>query len=104
MTQNAPYTIPFLMGSLSLVAAGTIHALATSTQMYFISRAFIGMGGGPGVSAVHTYIGETGSAMDKVRESQGKKPRKCFIYVIFSFILNGGYIVGFGKSLIPKFI
>ena len=57
----------------------------------------MGFGGGLSIPALHTYIGEMGSVMDQIREKKGKKPLKFTVYVAFSFIMNGGFVVAFGE-------
>ena len=52
------------------------------------------------IPSVHTYIGEIGSIMDDERKERGKKPLKHVLYIAFSFILNGGFVVAFGKCVL----
>ena len=97
LTQKSPFTIPLLLGLLFLAASGVIYALALDIWMVLIARGLLGVCGGLCLPALHTYMGEMGSVMDNIREKQGKRPRKFTVYIAFSFILNGGYVVAFGE-------
>ena len=77
--------------------SGLVYALAVNVWMVFISRGLIGACGGLAIPALHTYLGEMGSVMDDIRKKRGKEPRKFSVYIAFSFILNGGFLVAFGE-------
>ena len=99
MAQRCPFIITFITGSLILAASGTVYALSMDIWMVILSRILLGVSSGLILPSLHTYLGEMGSAMDDQREKQGKKPRKCLVYIAFSFVLNGGVVVAFGKYM-----
>jgi MFS family permease len=97
MTRRVPFTVPLLIGVSLLVVSGTMYALSGDVWVLMISRGVMGMGGGLSIPALHTYMGEMGTVMDQVREKQGKKPRKFAVYIAFSFIMSGGFVIAFGE-------
>jgi MFS family permease len=100
MTRRVPFTVPLLIGVSLLVVSGTMYALSGDVWVLMISRGVMGMGGGLSIPALHTYMGEMGTVMDQVREKQGKKPRKFAVYIAFSFIMSGGFVIAFGEYFI----
>ena len=102
MTRRVPFTIPLLVGLSLLVVSGAMYALSKDVWFLIVGRGVMGMGGGLSIPALHTYMGEMGTAMDQVREKQGKKPRKFAVYIAFSFIMNGGCVVAFGEFFCYK--
>ena len=99
MTRQCPFVIPLLIGLILTAVSGTIYALTVDIWMLLLGRGVLGFGGGIGVPALHTYLGEMGSVMDQLREEQGKTPRKFSVYIAYSFILNGGFLVAFGECV-----
>ena len=97
MAHRSPYTITILISLLLMALGGILYALAVNLWMVFIGRGLLGAAGGICIPTLHTYIGEIGSVMDDLRKKQGKKSRKFTLYVAFSFIMNGGFIVSFGE-------
>ena len=96
MAHRFPFTILMLFPLFPFAIGGIMYALAVNVWMVFIAHSLIGVGAAS-AAVVHTYIGEMGTVMDDIRMKQGKKPRKYTLYIAFSFILNGGYLVVFGK-------
>lgn len=94
MAENLPYSISQLVASLLYVVGGTLYALASEGWMVILGRVVIGCGGTFTV-LVHTYIGEMGTKMDRVRRKKGKRSVKFVLYIFLSFILNGGYVLTF---------
>ena len=99
MTHRSPFNVTFLIGLLFMAVGGTMYALAKNVETVWFGRGVIGAAGGLCIPALHTYIGEMGTLMDDIRRKQGKKPRKFTLYIAFSFILNGGFMVSFGKLI-----
>ena len=64
-----------------------MYALAQSVWVVFLARALMGAGIQFGAATLHTYLGEMGSVMDNIRQTQGKKPRKFILYIMLSFVL-----------------
>ena len=77
-----------------------MYALARSVWMAFIGFGLFGTAVAFSAVTIHTYMGEMGTIMDDIRKKQGKKERKHLIYVVFSFVLNGGYLFPLGKPQI----
>ena len=96
MAGNLPYIISQLVAPSFLVAGGVFYALASAGWMMILGRVLIGCGRASAV-VVHTYIGEMGTRMDEMRSKKKKRPMKFALYIVFSFILNGGYLVTFCK-------
>ena len=99
MAQRCPFIITLITGSLILAASGTVYALSMNLWMVILSRGLIGASSGLILPSLHTYLGEMGSAMDDKRGNQGKKPRKYLLYIAYSFVLNCGFLVGFGECI-----
>lgn len=79
------------------IIGGIIYGLAETIWMVFVGFGLFGAGASFAAITVITYMGEMGTVMDNIRKKQGKKPRKFVIYIVYSFVLNGGYILCFGK-------
>ena len=75
---------------------GGVYALAHNVWVAFVGQGLMGASVAFGASTAHTYIGEMGTVMDNIRKKQGKKPRKYLLYIAFSFILNGGFVLPYG--------
>jgi MFS family permease len=104
MAHRCPFTVTLLIGLLFLAVSGALYALAVNVWMVIVARGLMGASGGLSIPALHTYVGEMGSVMDDVREKQGVKPRKFSVYIAFSFIMNGGFVVAFAfTSVIAQF-
>ena len=97
LADRLPYTVLTLLFLSMIAIGGVLYALAVSVWMAFLGRGVIGGAGSFGAAAVHMYMGEMGTVMDKAREKQRKRPIKFSVYIAYSFILNGGYFVAYGK-------
>ena len=94
MAANLPYSVSLLVAALLLAAGGAIYALASAGWIVILGKVVIG-GAGSFLVLVHTYIGEMGTIMDRMRSKKRKRPMKFVLYIALSFILNGGYLVTF---------
>ena len=94
MAQNLPYSVSQLVAALLFAAGGAVYALASAGWVVmlgnFVLRCAISF-----AVLVHTYIGEMGTKLDRMRNKKRKRPMKFVLYIVFSFILNGGYLVTF---------
>ena len=94
------YRLPFSFLLFAFVAlagvGGGMYALAQHVWVAFLGRGLMGAGIQFGASTIHTYIGEMGTMMDDLRQKLGRKPRKFMLYIVYSFVLNGGFVVPFG--------
>ena len=72
-----------------------MYALANKIWMVFLGLGARGTGAAFCSAIIHTYIGELGTQMDEIRKKQHKKPRKVFLYIAYSFLLNGGFIISY---------
>lgn len=97
MVHKLPFTVSILFGLFLYAIGGALYALADNVWMVFIGYGLFGAGS-TSAAALHAYIGEMGSVMDTIRERQGKKKMKFAIYLAFSFLQNGGYLLSFGES------
>ncbi|CAI8058537.1 hypothetical protein GBAR_LOCUS31827 [Geodia barretti] len=70
-----------------------MYALAEHVWVAFLGRGLMGAGVQFGAATIHTYIGEMGTMMDDIRQKLERKPRKLILYIIYSFVLNGGFVV-----------
>ena len=100
VTVPLAYRLPFSCLLFAFVAlagvGGGVYALAQSVWVAFLGRGLMGAGVQFGASTIHTYIGEMGTVMDDIRQKQGKRQRKFILYIAYSFVLNGGFVVPFG--------
>ena len=96
MAGNLPHTISQLVAASLLTCGGSLYALASAGWMVILGRALIGCARASAV-VVHTYIGEMGTRMDEMRSKEKKRPMKSALYIVVSFILNGGYSFAFCK-------
>ena len=99
LTHRCPFRITLVIGPLISAAGGAVYALAVNVWMIFLGRGMCGLSAGLCVPILHTYIGEMGTVMDDIKKKRGKKPRKFTLYIAHSFIMNGGFLVAFGKSV-----
>ena len=98
LANHLPFSI-LLFGFVALASVGGgLYALAQSVWVAFLGRGLTGAGIQFGAATLHTYLGEMGTVMDKIRERQGKKPRKFTLYITLSFALNAGFAVPYGKA------
>jgi len=97
MAQNLPYSVSQLVAALMFAVGGAIYALASAGWVVMLGNFVLGCGISCAV-LVHTYIGEMGTKMDRMRSKKRKRPLKFVLYIVFSFILNGGYLVTFRES------
>ena len=86
--------VSLLVAALLLAAGGAIYAVASAGWIVILGKVVIG-GAGSFLVLVHTYIGEMGTIMDRMRSKKRKRPMKFVLYIALSFILNGGYLVTF---------
>ena len=80
------------------MCAGVIYGLADRVWMLYLAMSVCGFSGTLGPATLHTYMGEMGTRMDDVRKKKGEKPRKFIVYIVYSFVFNGGYIITYGES------
>ena len=85
----------FAFVTLAVFGGGT-YALAQHVWVAFLGRGLMGAGVQFGASTIHAYMGEMGTIMDEIRQKMGRKPRKFILYIAYSFVLNGGFLVPFG--------
>ena len=92
-----PFTAPLLLLMLMYAVGGALYASATEVWMAMLARGMMG-GAGLFVSAVlHSYIGEMGTMMDKIRKKKGKRPLKNVLYMAVIFSINGANVLVLGK-------
>ena len=96
MSEKLPFVLSLIIPTALYVIGGVLYAMAVNVWMALAGRLFLGFSGAFAV-VVHTYIGEMGSRLDEVRRKKGKKPVKHFLYITYSFIANGGFVLAFGK-------
>ena len=106
MVDTLPYT-PLLLSSLLLSGVGgVVYACATDVWMVILARGVMGVSVLFGSSVLHTYVGETGTILDEIREKKGKRPVKHILYMVVMFATNGMQVVMLGmfylKSLDPE--
>ena len=94
MAENVPYSVSQLVAASLYAVGGAIYAVANEGWMLILGRVVLGCAFSFAV-LVHTYIGEMGTKMDRMRNKKRKRPMKFVLYIAFSFILNGGYVVTF---------
>ena len=97
MLHFLPFTVTIFTFLVIFVVGGVIYGLSQAVWIVFVGFGLIGAGASLGSATVHTYIGEMGTVMDNIRKKQGKKPRKFLLYIAYSFMLNGGFVIPFGK-------
>ena len=98
MSHCLPYSVALVVSLSLYLLGGVVHAVTDRLWMLFIAMVLKeGVGYGLAVAIMHTYIGELGTRMDKIRKEQHKKPRKFILYVSLSFLLTGGYVVTFSE-------
>lgn len=100
MLHHLPFTLTIFVFLTIFIIGGIVYGLAGSVWMVFIGYGLFGAGASFGAATVHTYIGEMGTVMDRIRRTQGKKPRKFALYIAYSFLLTAGVAVPFGKCYI----
>jgi MFS family permease len=100
MAHRTPYTVVILFGLLVMALGGIIYAVAVNVWMVCIGRGLLGAAGSICIPTLHTYIGEMGIVMDDLRKKQRKRPRKFILYIAFSFMMNGGFVVSFALTSI----
>jgi MFS family permease len=100
MAHRTPYTVVILFGLLVMALGGIIYAIAVNVWMVCIGRGLLGAAGSICIPTLHTYIGEMGIVMDDLRKKQRKRPRKFILYIAFSFMMNGGFVVSFALTSI----
>ena len=90
------FTIAIIAFHIILIIGGIVYGLAGNIWMVFVGFGLFGAGASFGAITVVTYIGEMGTVMDNIRQKQGKKSRKFVLYILYSFVLNGGYLLCYG--------
>lgn len=104
LLHRLPYTVSIIGFSLLYVTGGIVYASVESVWMACIGYGLIGAGASLCSITVHTYLGEMGDVMDEIRKKQGKKPRKFLLYIAYSFVLTGGFILPFSlNSIMAQF-
>ena len=96
MGKNIPYTLSLFLAGLLMIIGGGLHALTVNVWMVLLARLLLGCSSGFRV-IVHTYIGEEGTQMDQWRIQNAKQPTKFAVYIILSFAMNGGVLLGYGE-------
>ena len=96
MVENFPYIPSIILTMLFSVVGGIIYALTTKIWMLIVANFLIGCTTSCAV-IIHAYIGEFGIKLDESRIKKKQKPIKFALYIIFSFILNGSFIVSSSK-------
>ena len=94
--EKLPYTFSVLFTAALYAVGGVFYGQATSVWMVVVGRGLMGVGAAFADVTTNSYIGEMGTKMDEIRERQGKKPRKYALYVAYSFVMNGTFIMTFG--------
>ena len=103
-TTRFPYIFSHLGAIVLFIIGGVLYGLTTEIWMAIVARLFFGLAAGVGAVVVHTYLGEMTAIMDKIREKRGKRPMKYVVYISFSFVLNGTFVVSYGEfTLKPVF-
>ena len=96
---HCPYIFTQVASIALLILGGVVYALATEIWMAIVARLVIGTAVGISSLVMHTYFGEMSTRMDEIRRKQGKRPMKHVLYILFSFVLNGTYIITYGEFL-----
>ena len=96
LVDKLPYTSFLLIANVFNITGGVLYALAEEGWMVILARLLFGMSASFKVVML-AYIGEMGARIDKLQENEGKKPVKYIFYIILSFVLNGTYVVAFGR-------
>lgn len=96
MVHKLPFTVSMLFGLSLYIVGGVLYAVADNVWMVFIGFGLFGAGS-TSAAALHAYIGEMGTVMDRIREKKGKKGMKFALYLAFSFVQNGAFLTSFGK-------
>ena len=100
LVHRLPFTILMYIALFTEAVGGATYALAGSILTAFIGRGLMGAGVQFCVSVVHSYIGEMGTVMDDIRKMEGKKQLKFTLFIVLSFIMNGGLLLPYGILLI----
>ena len=83
-----PFT-PLLLLTISLYTlGGVVYGFATEVWVVFAGRGVMGVAALMGSAIIHTYVGETGVYMDRIRERKGLRPRKGVLYIGVLFTTN----------------
>ena len=98
LLHRLPFTISIISFMMLYITGGVVYGLARSVWMAFVGFGLIAAGSSIGPMTIHTYMGEVGTLMDDIRKKQGKRPIKPAIYVCFSFLLNGGYLLSLSET------
>ena len=96
MVERFPYILSIIFTMLFSVVGGILYALTTNIWMIIVANCLIGCAHSCAI-IIHAYIGEFGIKLDESRIKKKQKPIKFRFYIIFSFILNGSYIVATSK-------
>ena len=100
MTEYCPYIFTIFAANALYLVGGILYGTAVETWMVIVARLFVGSAAGISASSAQTYVGEMSTRMDDIRERKGEKPRKHVVYIVYSFLMNGSYIVSFGELLL----
>ena len=99
MVECCPYIFLQVVAIALLILGGVVYALATEVWIAIVAQLILGTAIGIAMLVIHTYLGEMSTRMDDIRRKQGKRPMKHVLYIIFSFVLNGTYIITYGEFL-----
>ena len=97
MSHHLPFSITIIFSLSLYILAGIVYGLAEEIWIVFLGLSLWGAGIAFGSTIVHTYIGEMGERMDKIRRRLLKTPRKLILYIAYSFALNGGFFISYGE-------
>ena len=100
LVHRLPFTILMYIAVLTAAMGGAMYALAGSILTVFIGRGLMGVASQFSASVIHSYIGEMGTVMDDIRRNQGKKQLKFTLFIVLSFMLNGGLLLPYSTVTI----
>ena len=81
-----------------------MYATATDIWMVILARSGMGSASLFLSSIVYTYIGETGTIMDRGRQIKGKPPRKHMLYTVALFATASANALVLGENNINMHI
>ena len=98
MMERAPFTVSILVTMSLYALSGVVYATATDVWMVILARSGMGSASLFLSSMLYTYIGETGTIMDRGRQIKGKPPRKHLLYTVVLFGTGSANAILIGEN------